>query len=217
MADTLEIVLLLALPASGKSEVRKYLDRLSPEECQNDFHMGPTVQLDDFPYVHMMRRIDDELAELGKSRIFFQSPDKPFQFTEDWGTLIQLVNEDYQDLQNKQAYNPDSAAELLFDRFDTASKVAGATACLAGLDQVTRAALGAKLEAEAREMLKEKQENYPDTLDKKTLVIEFARGGPQGSQMPLPQGYGYRFSLGQLSPQLPEKATALYIWVTPAE
>ncbi len=217
MADTLEIVLLLALPASGKSEVRKYLDRLSPEECRNDFHMGPTVQLDDFPYVHIMRRIDDELAELGKPRIFFQSPDKPFQFTEDWGTLIQLVNEDYQDLQSKQAYNPDSAAALLFERFDKASLAAGATARLAGLDQATRDALGAKLEAEAREMLKEKQDNYPDSLAGKTLVIEFARGGPQGSQMPLPKCYGYRFSLAQLSPQLLEKSTALYIWVTPEE
>ena len=61
MSETLETVLLLALPASGKSEVRRYLNHLTPEQRSGDFHLGPTVQLDDFPYVHMMRRIDDEL------------------------------------------------------------------------------------------------------------------------------------------------------------
>ena len=69
----------MALPASGKSEVRKYLAGLSPERCRDEFHIGPTVQLDDFPYVHLMRRIDDELAAAGGGRLFFQSPEKPFQ------------------------------------------------------------------------------------------------------------------------------------------
>ena len=56
MAEILDVLLLLALPASGKSEVRRYLASLTPEQCRRDFHMGPTVQLDDYPYVHMMRQ-----------------------------------------------------------------------------------------------------------------------------------------------------------------
>src|SRR5438445_6161715 len=54
MSEILDVLLLLALPASGKSEVRRYLASLSPEQCRGDFHLGPTVQLDDYPYVHMM-------------------------------------------------------------------------------------------------------------------------------------------------------------------
>jgi hypothetical protein len=217
MTDALETVLLLALPASGKSEVRKYLDQLSPEECRSDFYMGPTVQLDDFPYVHVMRRIDDELAAMGKERLFFQSDDKPFRRTEDWCTLIELINEDYTDMLDRKQFHPESAAGLLLERIDAASKKAKAPARMAGLDDQTRSTLMQKLEKEAGEMLAEKVANYPDNLNGKTLVIEFARGGPQGSDMPLPAYYGYRHSLSQLSEQILEKSTILYIWVTPEE
>ena len=61
MSNVLDVVLLLALPASGKSEVRRYMASLTPEQCRNEFHLGPTVQLDDYPYVHMMRRVSQEL------------------------------------------------------------------------------------------------------------------------------------------------------------
>ena len=111
MADEiLDTVLLLALPASGKSEVRKYMRHLSPEDCRKEFHMGENAQLDDFPYVHLMRRIDDELAAQGKERIFFHSPDKPFRNPLDWGTLIVLLNEDHANLTAKPVPDPASAA-----------------------------------------------------------------------------------------------------------
>jgi hypothetical protein len=216
MAETLDCVLLLALPASGKSEVRKYLARLSPEECRRDFHMGPTVQLDDYPYVHMMRRTDDELAALGQPRIFFHAPDKPFKDTRDWGTLVWLLNEDYDDLLcRKPCSGP--AAPWLLARIDAAAARAGLPARLAALAADTRAALGGKLEPEAADLMRDKVANYPDALAGKTLVVEFARGGPQGSTFPLPACYGYRYSLGQLHPGLLEKATILYVWVTPEE
>ena len=98
MTKTLDTVLLLALPASGKSEVRKYLALLDEKKCREEFHMGPTVQLDDFPYVHMMRQADVALQELGQTSVFFQAADKPFKEPRDWGTLIELINEDYADL-----------------------------------------------------------------------------------------------------------------------
>jgi hypothetical protein len=217
MANTIDTILLLALPASGKSEVRRYLASLSPEECENDFHMGPTVQLDDFPYVHMMRRIDDELAAVGKERVFFNAADKPFKTTKDWGTLIHLINEDYEDLVSKEIYEPQSAAMLLFERFDRASQKAGAPARLENFDQEVKQKIADSLEKEAREMLDEKHQGYPDTLEGKTLVIEFARGGPQGSSMPLPDGYGYNYSLAELSENILANASILYIWVTPEE
>ncbi len=217
MAETLDTVLLLALPASGKSEVRRYLAELTPEECSRDFHMGPTVQLDDFPYVHMMRRIDDELAAAGKPRVFFQAPDRPFQDTKDWGTLIQLINEDHQDLVARKQHRPESAALLLMERLDEAGARCGLPRRLAALDEGTRTGVARKVEDEATKMLQEKHAGYPEDLQGKTLVIEFARGGPQGSSFPLPGEYGYRYSLAQLSPAILERACILYVWVTPEE
>jgi len=217
MKQTLDTVLLLALPASGKSEVRRYLKSLDPEVCTTDFHLGPTVQLDDFPYVHMMRRIDDELRRAGSPAMFFHAPDRPFQDARDWGTLIQLLNEDYADLRAKKLAKPKSAAELLLARIDAARTKVGAKPVSPQLPNGLRTKVTDALEKEARELLDEKHASYPDTLQGKTLVIEFARGGPHGSSMPLPAPFGYAYSLAQLSPQILERATILYVWVTPEE
>ena len=73
MSQILDTILLTALPASGKSEVRRYLDVQDATAVAGQFHMGPTVQLDDYPYVHMMRRISEELVEVGQPPLFFLS------------------------------------------------------------------------------------------------------------------------------------------------
>src|SRR5215831_15371263 len=98
MSRILDLVLLLALPASGKSEVRRYLASLPPERSAGEMHLGPTTQLDDYPYVHMMRRVSQELRRLGQDGVFFDSDDLPMKEPRDWGTLIELINEDFDDL-----------------------------------------------------------------------------------------------------------------------
>lgn len=208
----LDTVLLLALPASGKSEVRKYLAHVSPATLKKDFHMGASAQLDDFPYVHLMRRIDDELAKLGKERIFFLAPDKPFQNPLDWGTLVALLNEDYRGLLARKA----SRAHL-FDRLDGASIAAHAPARLRLLDGATRKSLAAALGTECREMADDLAKTQKVGRKDRTVVIEFARGGPQGSRMPLPGSFGYRYGLSLLSKEILARAAVLYIWVTPEE
>ena len=62
--NVFKVVLLQALPASGKSEVRNFMANIEPERLKKEFHIGENLQLDDFPYVHMMRRIDNELAAI---------------------------------------------------------------------------------------------------------------------------------------------------------
>lgn len=211
-----DTVLLLALPASGKSEVRRFLDLQTPEACKNDFHMGPTVQLDDFPYVHMMRRIDDELEKLGKSRLFFASGAKPFIDPIDWGTLIELVNEDYSDLLTQKTDSPASAAKHLMDRIERAAKKVGAPDRLSKLDEATLKKVADVTEEEAAQLLKDKHNNY-QPLEGKTKVIEFARGGAHGSAMPLQKPFGYQYSLACLSEEILSRSVILYIWVTPEE
>jgi hypothetical protein len=72
MSDVFENRFAVCPAASGKSEVRKYLEGLTPEQCRGEFHMGPTLQLDDYPYVHFMHRIDDELYARGLEYVFIQ-------------------------------------------------------------------------------------------------------------------------------------------------
>ncbi len=217
MPKLIDTLLLLALPASGKSEVRRYLATLDPAECRDLLGIGPTVQLDDFPYVHIMRRISDELNQRDLPGPYFLSPALPFREPRDWGTLIELLNEDYDDLRAQRLARADSAAAWLFDRFDRARALVGADPALRKLPEGVRRELESTLETECRELLEQKNAAHPDTLDGKTLLLEFARGGADGSPMPLPAPYGYRYSLDRLSDRILSRAAVLYIWVTPEE
>src|SRR5580765_88824 len=130
MSRLIDVLLLFALPASGKSEVRRYLASLSPEQCRDQLHLGPTVQLDDYPYVHMMRRVSQELRKRGHDGVFFSSDDLPMQQPLDWGTLVELLNEDFADLVHRNRPAPASAVTWLLDRFDAARVKVGAKPAL---------------------------------------------------------------------------------------
>ena len=67
--NVFKVVLLQALPASGKSEVRNFMAHVEPDILRDEFHIGANLQLDDFPYVHMMRRIDNELQAMGVGKM----------------------------------------------------------------------------------------------------------------------------------------------------
>ncbi|MBO7698890.1 MAG: hypothetical protein J6S38_07660, partial [Erysipelotrichaceae bacterium] len=120
-------------------------------------------------------------------------------------------------LLNRKKVNVDSAAIYLFDRFDNAAATVGISPRLALLDAQTRNTIAKNLESEARRILDEKESQIPDTFEGKTIVIECARGGPDGSSMPLDGAYGYQYSLARFSPDLLKEAAILYIWVTPEE
>lgn len=217
MSKHIDILLLTALPASGKSEVRSYLAGLTPEECEEQFGIGHTVQLDDYPYVHMMRRISQELRALGRDGVFFDDDSLPMKDPLDWGTLMELLNEDYADLVARNRPTADSAAAWLLDRYDAARGKVGAEQVFGALPADVRGKLEAAIETDSRKLLDDKVAEVPDTLEGKTVVAEFARGGKDGSKMPLPDPWGYQYSLRMLSPEILEKASVLYIWVTPEE
>jgi len=213
----LDVLLLLALPASGKSEVRTYLASLSHAACEKHFGIGQTVQLDDFPYVHLMRRISDEMVARGHVGPYFRSAALPFREPLDWGTLIELINEDYEDLLSGRRPAPASAGGWLCERLDRARSLVGASTVFEAMDPALRLEIEQAIEDECRDLLDQKNAAHPESLDGKTVVIEFARGGADGSTMPLPAPYGYRYSLSRLSPEILARAAILYIWVTPED
>lgn len=217
MKKILDTVLLLALPASGKSEVRKYMANLTDEQCIEDMHMGPTLQLDDYPYVHFMHRIDDELYKRGIDYIFYKGPTRPFQDNFEWGTLVHLLNEDYQDLLNNNVIETESAANYLFDRLDNARAKVGLRRALAEVPYGIRMEIADVLEEEMREHLDEKNSVSAQQKEGKTVVIEMARGGANGSSFPLTPPQGYQYTLSELSSEILDNATILYVWVTPEE
>jgi hypothetical protein len=217
MPRPLDVLLLLALPASGKSEVRRFLANATPEQSRDEFHLGPNVQLDDYPYVHMMRRVSQELRARGQDGVFFDSDDLPMKQPLDWGTLIELLNDDFEDAAAGRRIAPFSPATWLLDRFDAARARVGAAPAFASLAPTVRSELIAALERESAELLRDKNNGIPPTLEGRTVVIEFARGGPDGATPPLPAPLGYRYSLARLSDAILSRASILYVWVTPEE
>lgn len=217
MTEILDTILLFALPASGKSEVRHYLDGLSAEQCLEEFHMGPTLQLDDYPYVHFMHRIDDELHARGRDYIFYKGPHRPFQNEFEWGTLVALLNEDFHDLMERRTVNPPSASQHLFDRIDAARTRVGLEPVMGDLPYRIRCQIAETMEEETAKELAGRNKTTGQDRTNKTIVIEAARGGPNGAAFPLTPPHGYDYTLSLLSSEILDRAVVLYVWVSPEE
>lgn len=213
MIDTL---LLLALPASGKSELRRYISSLASEVARRDLGLGPIVQLDDYPYVHLMRRASEELTSMNLPGAFFADSNRPFIDPRDWGTLIHLLNEDYAALGSGWP-RPPSAASWLFDRLDRAREKVGVKPAFREIEEEVRRSLEGLLEKEAGSLWAEVSSSVGSWDKGATVIIEFARGGPVDAGFPLPQPHGYAYSLDELSEDIRRRASILYVWVTPEE
>jgi hypothetical protein len=212
----IDVLLLLGLPASGKSEVRRYLAGLDPARRAADLGLGVPVHLDDYPYVHLMRRLSRELRRLGAHPIFFATDAEPLLEPGDWLTLTALLDEDYAHLSRPPAPPEHPAADLL-DRFDQARTVAGLPVPFAGLPPPIRAALETAVEEEAAALARALAGSRPASPEGHTAVIELSRGAGEGRRPPLPPPWGYAHSLSALSPEILERAAAFYVWVTPEE
>jgi hypothetical protein len=216
MPPLIDTLLLLALPASGKSEVRRYLDHVAPDTRRQELCLGEQVQLDDFPYVHLMRVASNALKSLGNDPVFFSADDSSLCDPRDWGTLVELMNQDFADLGTPRAVGK-HPGQWVLDRLEAARVRVGIPPHLGTLSAPTRKAVADAIDVDARAVLREHGERSAFRRRDQTLVIEFARGGKEGSPMPLAPPFGYRHSLSLLSPEILERAAILYVWVTPEE
>jgi hypothetical protein len=210
VSPIIDVLLLLALPASGKSEIRRYLEHLGAR--RRELHLGPTVQLDDYPYVHLMRRVSTEQRRLEARPTFFESEEAPFLDPRDWLTLVHLVDEDFAGL-GRVTRHPADPSRLL-DRLEAARRLAGIRSPMTGEE---RTELEQALSADAIDLAQGLPTPADDELRESTILIELARGGPDGAAPPLPFPFGYQHSLAALSPAILSRASILYVWVTPEE
>jgi hypothetical protein len=162
-----------------------------------------------------MWRISEVMEELGHEPAFIEFAGMQFRDLRDWGTLIHLLNEDYTALSGPRHPAVTPAGRWIMDRFETARSLAQMPAPFSQLDEGTRTAVATAIEEEAASFAA--KWSVRSRLPGSTVVIEFARGGPEGSDLPLDPPHGYAHSLSQLSAEILRRAAVLYVWVTPED
>ena len=116
-SKVLPILMFCALPASGKSESRRFFKSLTPEEMAQ-FHLGDSsVQVDDYPYVDALEKIDAFCKETLGTTIFKDPETRLFFNGYEWGVLTYLINEDYLDIQKLDKCF-DLCKTLLHDKYN---------------------------------------------------------------------------------------------------
>jgi hypothetical protein len=92
--DHFDILLLIARPAAGKSEIIDYLKHIPDDERVRRFHVGPFVVLDDFPMLWAWFEEDDILQKLGCEPLHTISEG---YFKDDvlWHVLIERLSLEY--------------------------------------------------------------------------------------------------------------------------
>jgi len=104
--DIFEILLILARPAAGKSEIIQYLQGLPDKERSIRFHIGKMHVIDDFPMIWTWFEEDDLLTKMGFPRLY--TDDKGYFLKQYlWDLLIGRMNLEYTKLKrdNKKISN----------------------------------------------------------------------------------------------------------------
>jgi hypothetical protein len=89
-----KIIILLARPAAGKSEIIQYLQNLTIENRINRFHIGRIQVIDDFPMIWTWFEEDDLLTRMSRPRIY---TDENGYFLHQylWDLLIERMSIEY--------------------------------------------------------------------------------------------------------------------------
>ena len=95
--NAFDILLLIARPAAGKSEIIAHLKGTPPDQRLKKYHIGDFQELDDFPMLWTWFEEDDILTELGHPRIHTDK-DGNFLHLYQWDLLIHRINLEYEKL-----------------------------------------------------------------------------------------------------------------------
>jgi hypothetical protein len=90
-----DILMLLARPAAGKSEIIHYLKNTSAEERLHRFHIGTLEEIDDFPMLWTWFEEDEILSRMSHPRLH-SDQGQNFLFPYLWDILIERIDLEYQ-------------------------------------------------------------------------------------------------------------------------
>jgi hypothetical protein len=93
--NTFDILLIIARPAAGKSEIIAHLKNTPVDERIKQYHIGEFVELDDFPMLWTWFEEDDILTRLGHPRMHTDQ-DGHFLYLYQWDLLIERINLEYE-------------------------------------------------------------------------------------------------------------------------
>ncbi len=92
--STFPILILVARPAAGKSEIIDYLQRTDPETRRARFHVGELDVIDDFPMLWAWFEEDDILSRMGRPRLH-SDENGYFKYPYLWHVLIERISLEY--------------------------------------------------------------------------------------------------------------------------
>ena len=92
--STFDVLILVARPAAGKSEIIDYLKKTDLETRRARFHVGELDVMDDFPMLWAWFEEDDILSRMGKPRLH-SDEDGYFKYPYLWHVLIERISLEY--------------------------------------------------------------------------------------------------------------------------
>jgi len=114
--NTFDILLLIARPAAGKSEIIDYLKHTGVAERRRRFHIGQFEEIDDFPMLWTWFEEDYILTEMGHPRLH-TTEDGYFKWNYLWDLLIRRISLEYSKrLRDNPAYHQQMTTIIEFAR-----------------------------------------------------------------------------------------------------
>jgi hypothetical protein len=110
--NTFDILLLIARPAAGKSEVIDYLKNVPSDVRQRRFHIGPFEEIDDFPMLWTWMEEDRLLGKMGHPHLHTDG-DGYFLYQYLWDLLIERIGLEYQKRQRDLADRGNSMTTIV--------------------------------------------------------------------------------------------------------
>lgn len=96
-----ENLILIALPGSGKSEIRKCLEKQDSAFRKQEFHIAELKEIDDYQMVAGWIKHDNAAQRTGLQRVFTEKPTKDegdFIDSKQWDILDNYLNNEYEAL-----------------------------------------------------------------------------------------------------------------------
>jgi hypothetical protein len=115
-SNTIKILILLARPAAGKSELIQYLRSTAPDERVLRFHIGEFEEIDDFPMLWTWFEEDKILSELGQPRLH-TTQNGYFKHVYLWDLLIRRIGLEYKKrIEQNRRYHEEYTTIIEFSR-----------------------------------------------------------------------------------------------------